>query len=230
MIKGDRRKQEILNTAEQLFCRKGFEQTSIQDILDMLDISKGSFYHHFISKESLLEEICCRRAEQIFQDAAAGITAGTDPVDHLNRLFSGMIPLPDEKLSFLMMLLPIFRLPEGQSVKTSYCDALSGLFRSAVTAELERGNESGSLICFRPHITAGICLDLVNRLWTGICEQILVSAENGTEADISELLILVDEYRNTLGKILTVPYGSFELVSIPTLKALCEQINVHWKE
>ena len=50
MRKGDIRKQEILATAEQLFCRNGYEQTSVQDIIDCLHSSKGSFYHHYASK------------------------------------------------------------------------------------------------------------------------------------------------------------------------------------
>ena len=45
--KGDIRKQEILKTAEMMFCRNGYEKTSIQDIIDVLHSSKGSFYHHF---------------------------------------------------------------------------------------------------------------------------------------------------------------------------------------
>ena len=63
MRKGDIRKQEILATAEQLFCRNGYEQTSVQDIIDCLHSSKGSFYHHYASKEALLEGICRNRAE-----------------------------------------------------------------------------------------------------------------------------------------------------------------------
>ena len=62
MRKGDLKKQEILKTAESRFCRFGYETTSVQDILDDLHTSKGSFYHHFESKESLLEEICRSRA------------------------------------------------------------------------------------------------------------------------------------------------------------------------
>ena len=47
MLKGDLRKKQILETAETLFCRDGYEKTSVQDILDVLHLSKGSFYHHF---------------------------------------------------------------------------------------------------------------------------------------------------------------------------------------
>ena len=45
MLKGDLRKKQILETAEKMFCRDGYEKTSVQDILDVLHLSKGSFYH-----------------------------------------------------------------------------------------------------------------------------------------------------------------------------------------
>lgn len=55
MRKGELRKESILKTAERLFFEKGYEETSIQDILDALSISKGGFYHYFESKIALLE-------------------------------------------------------------------------------------------------------------------------------------------------------------------------------
>lgn len=46
----------ILDTSMQLFLEKGFEQTTIQDIVDALgDLSKGAIYHHFKSKEEILD-------------------------------------------------------------------------------------------------------------------------------------------------------------------------------
>ena len=41
------RRNEILDVARQLVYTKGYEQMSIQDILDALKISKGAFYHYF---------------------------------------------------------------------------------------------------------------------------------------------------------------------------------------
>jgi AcrR family transcriptional regulator len=48
------RKQHVLNMAHQLFIEKGFQNTSIQDILDYSGISKGTFYNYFSSKNELL--------------------------------------------------------------------------------------------------------------------------------------------------------------------------------
>lgn len=48
------RKQHVINKAHQLFIEKGFQATSIQDILDFSGISKGTFYKYFSSKSELL--------------------------------------------------------------------------------------------------------------------------------------------------------------------------------
>jgi AcrR family transcriptional regulator len=48
------RKQHVLKKAHQLFIEKGFQATSIQDILEYSGISKGTFYNYFSSKNELL--------------------------------------------------------------------------------------------------------------------------------------------------------------------------------
>ena len=230
MKKGDIRKQKILDTAEMLFCRNGYEQTSIQDILNQLHCSKGSFYHHFISKETLLEEICKKRAKQIYDTVSSlSVSSSAGIPERLNTVLSGMIPLRDEKLSFLLMLLPIFRLPEGRSVRITYCDALSAQFIPVVSHLLSIGHHSEELICHEPDLTAGLILSVVNRLWITICTLILSSEDNSLETDLSELIRLTDCYSLAIERIISVPYGSLKLIDIPSLCSLSEQIHSHWK-
>lgn len=229
MKKGDLRKQEILHTAEQLFCRKGYEQTSIQDILDQLHSSKGSFYHHFISKEALLEGICRKRADQIFETLSLMIHEDDSVTDQLDACLSGMIPLRDEKLSFLLMILPVFLLPEGRMVRNAYCDSLAERFSSTVIRLLQRGQREGVLVCNEPEIITEVILHMINRLWVKICTVIIDSELNHTETDLSELLRITDCYRQSAERILVIPYGSLKLIDIPTLGQLTEQIHAHWK-
>ncbi|MBU9738237.1 TetR/AcrR family transcriptional regulator [Diplocloster agilis] len=72
-------RERILDTAVQLFVEKGYEETSIQDILDALNLSKGGIYHHFRSKEEILEAVMQKRAQyamdmlhEIIQNTTAG--------------------------------------------------------------------------------------------------------------------------------------------------------------
>lgn len=51
----------ILDTSMDLFLRKGYDNTTIQDIVDELgDLSKGAIYHHFKSKEEIMEAVIPR--------------------------------------------------------------------------------------------------------------------------------------------------------------------------
>ena len=55
----------ILDTAFSLFMEKGYEHTSIQDLLNNLGgLSKGAIYHHFKSKEEILETVTNRMTEE----------------------------------------------------------------------------------------------------------------------------------------------------------------------
>lgn len=55
----------ILETAMKLFAEKGYEHTSIQDIINNLGgLSKGAIYHHFRSKEDILDAVTTKISEQ----------------------------------------------------------------------------------------------------------------------------------------------------------------------
>lgn len=57
--------EKILDVSQRLFYEKGYEKTSIQDIVNELGgLSKGAIYHHFKSKEDIL----CELEERIFKD------------------------------------------------------------------------------------------------------------------------------------------------------------------
>lgn len=50
----------IMDVAARLFAEKGFDKTSLQDIIDETKLSKGAIYHHFVSKEDIFIRICDR--------------------------------------------------------------------------------------------------------------------------------------------------------------------------
>ncbi|MFC5589846.1 TetR/AcrR family transcriptional regulator [Sporosarcina soli] len=50
-------KEELTKHSVVLFQQKGFSETSIQDIVDSIGVTKGTFYYYFTSKEMLLMEI-----------------------------------------------------------------------------------------------------------------------------------------------------------------------------
>lgn len=59
------RKHEILDAATRLFTEKGFDHTSTNDILDAVGIAKGTLYHHFKSKEDIMDALIERQTAGI---------------------------------------------------------------------------------------------------------------------------------------------------------------------
>ena len=54
----------ILDVATHLFVEKGYDATSLQDIINETNLSKGAIYHHFSSKEEIFEAIFHRIGEE----------------------------------------------------------------------------------------------------------------------------------------------------------------------
>lgn len=50
-------RDEIVETADRLFYQRGYEHTSFADIANAVQISRGNFYHHFKSKDEILDAV-----------------------------------------------------------------------------------------------------------------------------------------------------------------------------
>lgn len=60
------RRDELLGIAARLFAERGFRNTTVRDIADASGILSGSLYHHFDSKESMVDEILQTFQQELF--------------------------------------------------------------------------------------------------------------------------------------------------------------------
>ena len=83
-----KRKLEFLETALELFNQKGYEKTTIKDIIETMGVSKGAFYHYFQSKEEIIEEISDVYAERVLrQTEVLAKRQDLSPIGKINELF-----------------------------------------------------------------------------------------------------------------------------------------------
>jgi len=111
MRKGEQKRQEILDAAEALFFHRGYEETSVQDILDVLRCSKGSFYHHFDSKLDLLKNIASHHANISRQEFS--LMEPKDPTEALRRLLYHAGLFRKEEIGLLRNLRSLQNKQEG---------------------------------------------------------------------------------------------------------------------
>lgn len=73
------RREHLVRLAADLFAEKGFQATTVRNIADEAGILSGSLYHHFDSKESIVDEILTGFFDEIMAAYRAEIDAGRDP-------------------------------------------------------------------------------------------------------------------------------------------------------
>lgn len=71
--------EKILDAAAALFAEKGYQSTTLQDIIDATGLSKGAVYHHFRSKEEIARKVGDRMGDEMWEPLhrireAAGLT------------------------------------------------------------------------------------------------------------------------------------------------------------
>ena len=87
----EERKNEILDVAEQLFAEKGFDNASTNDIINKIGIARGTLYHHFASKEEILDAMVDRMTRRSISRAGNIIADRSVPL--LERLSAAVISL-----------------------------------------------------------------------------------------------------------------------------------------
>ncbi|MDQ0300177.1 AcrR family transcriptional regulator [Salibacterium salarium] len=109
------RKTEIMETAINLFSDKGYHFTSVQEITDACGISKGAFYKHFASKESMMLALLQRHHDHLLEEANAyQFGYGLNAQDRLIRKVQVELERSVEYRSFFNVLFTEF-LPNEYS-------------------------------------------------------------------------------------------------------------------
>ncbi|MDO4484387.1 MAG: helix-turn-helix domain-containing protein [Clostridia bacterium] len=214
MRKGEEKKQEILAAAERLFCVKGYRETSVQDILDALKTSKGSFYHHFESKDMVLETICAQRAERSAAETAARLEKKLGTVEGINTVLSGMIPLRKTEVSFMAVLLPQLQTREGRTLCVTYEDALVGCFLPLMEKALDAATKEKQICLPVAGGVAEIMLRMVNHAWITAAKSLLQDFADGVQPRIGALLDASEGARACIERLLCAPFDSVRLISL----------------
>ncbi len=223
MKKGDARRDELLLTAERLFYTKGYEKTSVQDILTEMNFSKGGFYHHFDSKLSVLEAICEMRAGEICEQAkqAAAQAQGT-AVDKLNAAFHDSAILTSGNSGFVSLMIQVAYREDGalmrEKMKACQLESMQPLLEEI----LREGMEEKAFFIADVQAYAQLLL----RLYLVFTDEIafLLAREDREEALMDELLAKLNAYRTAIERTLLAPFGSIVLFEAKELQLLAQEI------
>ncbi len=158
--------EKILAVSERLFIERGYDKTTIQNIIDELQLSKGAIYHHFKSKEEILEAIIAAKAdrERALMYRLMENTRGANAKDKARKMlalhFTGSTVIYDGSMSDMLssqMKDPQFIAAGLKSCVMEDAPEIAALFRAGI--------EDGSIQTDYPLEYAEIFMLLVS-IWS----------------------------------------------------------------
>ncbi|HEY5169843.1 MAG TPA: TetR/AcrR family transcriptional regulator [Thermoleophilia bacterium] len=193
------RREAFVDAALRLMQAKGYDQMSIQDVLDELDASRGAFYHYFDSKTALLEAVVTR----IVDAALASVTPivedpALDAKAKLEGFFGGIAQWKTE------------RTDENTLLRDKMWRHLMLRLAPQLAAILRQGADEGVFAVGSPDNTARVLVALLRGLNDLAVRTFVERDESG--APLAEVQAMLAAYIEAMERILGVPAGTLTLV------------------
>jgi AcrR family transcriptional regulator len=98
-------RDKILDSAEQLFARRGFSGVGLAEVAESVGFGKSSLFHHFRSKAELYAAVIARILGRIERELTQSLAQGGQPVERIERWLDGIIDLLAENPTYPRLLL-----------------------------------------------------------------------------------------------------------------------------
>lgn len=153
------KKNELVEIVEKLFLEKGYEETTVDEILNASGLSKGGFYHYFKSKEEVLAESISNFADNLLNELEPLIEdTKLNALDKLRRFMeikTASQKSNKELLNYMRMLM------ESDFTFYKFTLTITQKYVEPFARIIEQGVEEGTFKVEFPRETADILLRAV---------------------------------------------------------------------
>ena len=209
------KRNEILDAAQRLVYTKGYEQMSIQDILNELQISKGAFYHYFDSKGDLLEALIERMVQEaepvilpIVQDSQL------PTLEKLHRFFDTSARWKTARKEYLLSLIKVWYADENTVIRHKANARMIKRFSAMLADIIRQGVVEGVMTTAYPDQMADMAFALLLAMGDTYMELLESQPQNALQRATD----LSCAYNDALERMLGAASGSLNLVDVAILK------------
>jgi AcrR family transcriptional regulator len=215
----DERKNEFLDVAMRLFMQTGYEQTSVNAIIDAVGVSKGAFYHYFRTKEDLLDEIASRSAKQALSIVEPLIDdASLTAVEKLNEMFRRTNSFKAANREIIVAIAKVFYDESNVMLRARLQNRSIDAVAPLLARIIELGNEEGSMRVSHPQETARFVLRIGGDVVAEFAGE-LPKLDDHPEA-LERVLLQMEVYTQSVERILGMIPGELVLVDESLMQIL----------
>ena len=195
MKKGEKRKQELLKIAYDMFLTRGYENSSVDEIIAKAQIAKGTFYYYFSSKEQMLEDVIEMMIESEVEAAGQIMGSELPAPQKIVGIIASIKPTEKEKPISDALMQPENVLMHDK-IRKKLIEVIVPLLSGAVEEGVREGIFSCDNIPERVRMLLVVSNDTFNErafterdisVFIDMTEKLL-GAEKGTMSFISDLI------------------------------------------
>src|SRR6516165_9677451 len=176
----DLRRSEILNEALALFLSRGYDHVSLNDVIANAGISKGVFYHYFLSKEALLAALADRVARQTLAELDGVLKdRALNPLERLNAFLAKGTRIKTELAPGAWAVFGALFGPENQGLYQRVVAASELLFRPILTDIISQGVKEHLFKTADPEGVADLVQQLASNTYSFVTR--IIEARTGQE-------------------------------------------------
>jgi AcrR family transcriptional regulator len=192
-------KDRIINSAHELFSEKGYDKTTVADIIKKAGSSKGGFYHHFRSKEEVIEAITQNYMTEFMQYYDEILESDSPVVDSVNEVLITITRYKVNQIKDWPRLSRIYSFSSNHVILKKIADDFEKITTELYAQLIRRGNKAGTFDVRYPDILAGLWTRELMRVLDGSREAIF-SEEDAIPREYDELLNFSEKlFNDTLG-------------------------------
>jgi AcrR family transcriptional regulator len=223
------RRDAFLDAAQRLMQTRGFEQMSIQDVLDEAHASKGAFYHYFGSKTDLLDAIVDRMVEAGVAEVSHGID---DPdrtaLQKFESFFADLAQYKVERRELILGFMRAWISDENAIVREHFRRGLVGRLQPAMTTILRQGVAEGVFNVASPEASARVLISLLQGL-NEDATSLWLALDDGS-ISFEYLDVRLTAYKQAFERILDARPGSLKFTDTTVIRDWYEWQQTHRKE
>ena len=204
------RRAAFVDVAQRLIQANGYEQMSIQDVLDALHASRGAFYHYFDSKSAVLAAVVERMVDQ---STAALEPVVRDPrlsaMEKLRQIFASVNQFKTDRRDLVLGMIRVWFSDDNVLVRDRLRRRTAERLTPLLAAIVDQARAERRLRTSAPEATARVLV----QLWLGLNElagELFLDRATDTVA-IEDVERTFGAYLEAFERILGLPDGSLPL-------------------
>jgi AcrR family transcriptional regulator len=215
------RRNEILDTAQALFYREGYESTTIAQLINEVGVAKGTFYHYFSSKEQLLDELIDRGYRELTPMLEKLAEANDrSAVERLNEAFAVSSRWKADNRDLVIEMVRVVFRDENIRLRQKNDEKATALFAPVLSRIVRQGVERGELDTPYPE-DVGEVIFLLSRSMSEVTARLFLKAID-EDSFVDLLLHKLDVIERAIERVLGAPKGSVSLADTEQILRLIQ--------